>query len=147
MKEGETHSNLGAFLSILYHGSMERPAPQTEAGHGPHPAKPVPGTGHICGAMPQVAGYAPQVAQSLSPQGPDPTPEPISGMLDDPVLMFLWTGAAQTLHEAEEMYLDASLPAVLELLAGPATSAELSAHPLLDLLLSHGSRGWEDSLL
>lgn len=65
---------------------------------------------------------------------------------DDPVTRLLLTGAAQTLEEAEEMYLDASIPEVIELLKGPLNDEELSRHPLMTMLLAHGSRGWEDSL-
>jgi hypothetical protein len=32
---------------------------------------------------------------------------------NDPVLRLLWRGEARTVHEAEELYLDASLPEVL----------------------------------
>jgi hypothetical protein len=64
----------------------------------------------------------------------------------DPVIQLLLSGAAVTLEEAEEMYLDASLPRLLELLRSPLSDEELSRHPLLTMLLSHGSRGREDSL-
>jgi hypothetical protein len=69
------------------------------------------------------------------------------GLSDDPVIQLLLRGEAQTLHEAEEKYLDAAIPAILELLHSPLSNAELSRHPLLQLVLAHGSRGWEDSLL
>jgi hypothetical protein len=69
----------------------------------------------------------------------------IAGVDDDPVTPFLLGGAA-SLYEAEEKYLDASLPQVVELLRGPLSDEELSRHPLLLLMLSHGSRGREDSL-
>jgi hypothetical protein len=39
--------------------------------------------------------------------------ETIPGVTDDPVLLLILTGKARTLDEAEEMYLDASLPVVL----------------------------------
>jgi hypothetical protein len=65
---------------------------------------------------------------------------------DDPVIQLLLSGAATTLYEAEEMYLDASLPEVVELLRSPLSEEELSRHPLLTLMLSHGSRGREDTL-
>jgi hypothetical protein len=65
---------------------------------------------------------------------------------DDPVIRLLLSGAASTLYEAEEMYLDASLPEVVELLRGPLSDEELGRHPLLTMLLAHGSRGREDSL-
>jgi hypothetical protein len=65
---------------------------------------------------------------------------------DDPVIQLLLSGAAATLYEAEEMYLDASLPQVIELLRSPLSEEELSEHPLLALMLSHGSRGREDTL-
>ena len=66
---------------------------------------------------------------------------------DDPVIWLLWTGQAKTLHEAEEMYLDASLPEVYRLLATNIPDDELARHPLFVMMRSHGSRGWEDSLL
>ena len=71
----------------------------------------------------------------------------IPDVTDDPVIQLLLRGEAQTLHEAEEMYLDAAIPEILELLRGPLTNAELSRHPLLTLMRTHGSRAWEDSLL
>jgi hypothetical protein len=66
---------------------------------------------------------------------------------NDPVLRLLWRGEARTLHEAEEHYLNASMPAILELFASDLPNEELSNHPLLRLLRTHGSRGREDSLL
>jgi hypothetical protein len=66
---------------------------------------------------------------------------------DDPVLRLLLSGAAATLYEAEELYLDASMPEILRLLESPLSDEELAKHPLMVLLRSHGSRGWEDSIL
>jgi hypothetical protein len=66
---------------------------------------------------------------------------------DDPVLHLLLTGEAQTVSEAEEMYLNASLPEVLRLLQTQMSDEELGRHPLLVMYRRHGSRGWEDSLL
>jgi hypothetical protein len=66
---------------------------------------------------------------------------------DDPVIQLLLRGEARTLHEAEEKYLDAAIPEILELLRGPLSNDELAKHPLLNLVRAHGSRGWEDSLL
>lgn len=71
----------------------------------------------------------------------------IPGLTDDPVIQLLLRGEALTLHEAEAKYLDAAMPEILALLRGPLTNAELARHPLLQLMLAHGSRGWEDSLL
>lgn len=65
----------------------------------------------------------------------------------DPVLHLLLTGQARTVAEAEESYLDASVPEVIQLLHSPASDEELGRHPLLVLFRRHGSRGWEDSLL
>lgn len=65
----------------------------------------------------------------------------------DPVVHLLLTGQARTEAEAEEMYLNASLPEVLRLLQSPLSDEELGRHPLLVLFRRHGSRGWEDSLL
>jgi hypothetical protein len=66
---------------------------------------------------------------------------------DDPIIWLLWSGQAKTLHEAEEMYLDASLPEVYRLLASNLSDEELARHPLLELMRWRGSRGWEDSIL
>jgi len=66
---------------------------------------------------------------------------------NDPVLRLLWRGEARTVHEAEEQYLNASMPAILELLSSDLSDDELCSHPLLVLLRVHGSRGREDSLL
>lgn len=73
--------------------------------------------------------------------------EPIPGVTDDPVIQFLLHGKAATLWEAEEKYLDAAMPELMELLRSPLTNDELSRHPLLLLMLAHGSRGWEGSVL
>jgi hypothetical protein len=73
--------------------------------------------------------------------------EAIPGVTDDPVLSFLLSGAARTLHEAEEKYLDASFAEVIRLAGSGLSNDELAGHPLYRLLLAHGSRGWEDSLL
>jgi hypothetical protein len=71
----------------------------------------------------------------------------IPGVTDDPVIQLLLRGEARTLHEAEEKYLDQAMPEILELLRSPLGDDELSRHPLLRLVLAHGSRGWEDSIL
>jgi hypothetical protein len=76
--------------------------------------------------------------------------EPTSGIPEideDPVLRLLFTGQARTVHEAEEMYLNASLPEIMRLIGSDMSDDELYEHPLLVLLRDHGSRGWEDSLL
>jgi hypothetical protein len=75
------------------------------------------------------------------------TGDAIPGVTDDAVLALLLRGEAQTLYEAEEKYLDAALPEVWRLAGSPLSNEELTAHPLYRLLLGHGSRGWEDSLL
>jgi hypothetical protein len=66
---------------------------------------------------------------------------------DDPVLRLLLSGDAGTLDEAEELYLDASMPEILRLIESPLSDQELADHPLMVLLRSHGSRGWEESVL
>jgi hypothetical protein len=75
---------------------------------------------------------------------PDDT---IPGVTDDPVIQLLLRGEAQTLHEAEERYLNSAMPEILELLRSPLSNEELSSHALMKLVLAHGSRGWEDSIL
>ena len=67
--------------------------------------------------------------------------------LTDPVERLLLTGRAGTVHEAEEIYLDAAYPEVLALLESPLSNEELGRHPLFALYRSHGSRPREDSLL
>jgi hypothetical protein len=71
----------------------------------------------------------------------------IPAVFDDPVVQLLLRGDAESVHEAEEMYLDAALPEIFQLLRSPLTNEELGSHPLLQLVLAHGSRGWEDSIL
>ena len=73
--------------------------------------------------------------------------ETIDFVADDPVLRRILDGEASSLHEAEEQYLDDSLPDIFALIASPLDNDELLARPIIQLLLSHGTRGWEDSLL
>jgi hypothetical protein len=68
-------------------------------------------------------------------------------LMDDPVAQLLLTGEAQTVDEAEELYLERSWPEFLELLKSPLSDAELERHPIFELLRSRGMRGWEDSIL
>jgi hypothetical protein len=77
----------------------------------------------------------------------DPQSDDIPDVTDNPVLRLILTGEARSLDEAEEMYLDRSLPEVLELLREPIPDEELARHPLMTLLRVRGSRGREDSLL
>jgi hypothetical protein len=65
---------------------------------------------------------------------------------NDPVARLLLTDPTLTLREAEELYLDACLPEVVRLLDGPLSDEELGRHPLMKMLRSHGSRGWEESV-
>ncbi len=73
--------------------------------------------------------------------------EEIPGVTDDPVLRLILSGRAKELDEAEELYLNESLPAIFELIGSPLTNDELERHPLMQLLLRRGTRGREDSLL
>jgi hypothetical protein len=86
------------------------------------------------------------IGEPTDVRAPDAAPL-IPGVTDDPVIQLLLRGEAQTLHEAEEKYLDAALPEILRLLGSALSNDELARHPLIQLLLAHGSRGWEDSLL
>jgi hypothetical protein len=65
----------------------------------------------------------------------------------DAVFQLLVTGQAKTLREAEEMYLDSALPEAYALLASGLSDEEMEKHPLLVMYRTHGSRGWEDSIL
>ena len=77
----------------------------------------------------------------------DPHYDEIPGVTDDPVLPLILTGKARDLDEAEEMYLDESLPEVIELLRLPMPDEELARHPLMMMLRFRGSRGRQDSIL
>jgi hypothetical protein len=67
-------------------------------------------------------------------------------LMSDPVAALLLSGEAQTFEEAEEIYLERSLPEIYRLLESPISNKELAEHPLIRLLYFRGSRGWEDSL-
>lgn len=64
----------------------------------------------------------------------------------DPIVDLLLSGRASTVEEAEELYLDEHLMDVIALAQSPLTDAQFRRHPLIELLLARGSRGWEDSL-
>jgi hypothetical protein len=76
-----------------------------------------------------------------------PEQEDLTSLTSDPVAQLLLSGKATTLREAEELYLDSSLPEVIRLLQSDLSDEELGEHPLLVMYRRHGSRGWEDSLL
>jgi hypothetical protein len=65
----------------------------------------------------------------------------------DPIVGMLLRGEAATVHEAEEIYLDAHLREVVELACSSLSDVEFRRHPLIVMLLAHGSRDSEDSLL
>ena len=67
-------------------------------------------------------------------------------MSSDPVAQLLLRGDAETLREAEELYLDSRLPEVVWLLQSGLPDDELGRHPLMRMLRSHGSRGWEEAV-
>jgi hypothetical protein len=71
----------------------------------------------------------------------------LSELANDPVLQLILQGEAKDLDQAEELYLDRSLPRIMELIGSPLSNEELERHPLMQLLLRRGMRGWEDSLL
>lgn len=73
--------------------------------------------------------------------------EHVPGVTDDPVLQLILSGRAKDLDEAEELFLDESLPAIVALIGSPLSNDELERHPLMVLLRSRGMRGREDSLL
>ena len=73
--------------------------------------------------------------------------EPIPGVTDDPVIQLILSGRARTFEEAEELFLNKSLPAIVELIGSPLSNEELENPPLMMLLRSRGMSGREDSLL
>jgi hypothetical protein len=70
----------------------------------------------------------------------------VPSILDDPVAQLLLSGEADNPSTAERLYLERHLEEVYVLVDGPLTDEEFRRHPLIILLFSHGSRGWEDSL-
>jgi hypothetical protein len=68
------------------------------------------------------------------------------GILDDPIAQLLLNGEARTPSEAERLYLERHLDDVLQLVNSPLTEEKFRGYPLIQLLFSHGSRGWEDSM-
>jgi hypothetical protein len=75
-----------------------------------------------------------------------PELEDITRVSSDPVAQLLLRGRAETLREAEELYLDSCLPEVVRLLQSGLSDEELGRHPLMQMLRSHGSRGWEEAI-
>jgi hypothetical protein len=72
--------------------------------------------------------------------------EHVARASSDPVAQLLLRRRAETLHEAEEFYLDSCLPEVVRLLQSGLSDDELGRHPLTQMLRSHRSRGWEEAL-
>ncbi len=75
-----------------------------------------------------------------------PEPDDLTRLSNDPVAQLLLAGKAATLREAEELYLDGCLPEVIRLLQSGLSDEELGRHPLMRMLRSHGSRGWEEAV-
>ena len=65
---------------------------------------------------------------------------------NDPVMRLLLQGQAATVGEAEEMVLQAHLPEILRLIESGLPEDEFLNQPLVQILLAHGSRAWEDAL-
>jgi hypothetical protein len=76
----------------------------------------------------------------------NPDREDLSFLTNDPVAQLLLSGRAETLREAEELYLDTCLPEVVQLLKSPRSDEELGRLPLMCMLRAHGSRGWEEEV-
>jgi hypothetical protein len=75
-----------------------------------------------------------------------PERDDITHLSSDPVVQLLLRGEAETVREAEELYLDSCLPEVVRLLQSGLSDEELGRHPLMLMLRSHGTRGWEESV-
>jgi hypothetical protein len=58
----------------------------------------------------------------------------------------IFNGRAQTAAEAENLFLDEHLPEISRLIL-ELDSTELRKHEAIKLLMSHGSRSWEDGRL
>ncbi len=75
-----------------------------------------------------------------------PERDDITRLSNDPIAQLLLRGEAETVREAEELYLDSCLPEVVRLLQSGLSDEELGRHPLMRMLRSHGSRGWEEAV-
>jgi hypothetical protein len=75
-----------------------------------------------------------------------PQQDDLTGLSTDPVAQLLLRGEAETVREAEELYLDSCLSEVVGLLQCGLSDEELGRHPLMRMLRAHGSRGWEEAL-
>jgi hypothetical protein len=67
--------------------------------------------------------------------------ESVDAQIDD----FLLSGRARNAFEAEEMFLDAHLPDIVQL-TQLLDDQEFESHEAVKLLMSHGSRRLEDAL-
>jgi len=70
-----------------------------------------------------------------------------ASLMDDPVVQLLLSGRAETVAEAERIYLEEHLDGVVSLVDSPLSDEEFRRHPRIEILLRPGSRGWEDSIL
>lgn len=75
-----------------------------------------------------------------------PERDDITRLSSDPVVQLLLAGKAETLREAEDLYLDSCLPEVVRLLQSGLSAEFLVRHPLMRMLRAHGSRGWEEAV-
>ena len=64
----------------------------------------------------------------------------------DPIVAMLLAGEAESVSEAEELYLDRHLAEVVTLVESSMSDREFREQLLIALLFAHGSRAWEDSL-
>jgi hypothetical protein len=70
----------------------------------------------------------------------------VPGPTDDPIANLLIAGLATDVADAERLYLDTHIDQVVAFVQSGMPDEELRRHPLIALLLAHGSRGFEDSL-
>jgi hypothetical protein len=75
-----------------------------------------------------------------------PERDDITRLSNDSIARLLLRGEAEFVREAEELYLDSCLPEVVRLLQSGLSDEELGRHPLMRMLRSHGSRGWEEAV-
>lgn len=66
--------------------------------------------------------------------------------LEDAVAELLLSGRATDARSAERLFLEDHLDDVVRLALSDLPEAQFRRHPLIVLLLAHGSRGWEDSI-
>ena len=69
-----------------------------------------------------------------------------ASILEQEILEILVSGRASDARSAERLYLEEHVDDVARLALSPLSDEEFRRHPLILLLMMHGSRPWVDTL-